>query len=175
MAHGIGARVLSLFWSPSNTRVTLKSALTPDEIASSLRNSLEHKGNPRIRGRVVNRGVVLWLTRSHARSAFSPRFYGLIQEAEGGARIVGHFQLNPVSRLFLLVWFGLTSLVALLLLGLALSQNDPSRTATDALPFLLPPLLPLFGLLFVRSQQAKGRQDETQIVEWLKSNFDAIA
>ncbi|MEZ4639318.1 MAG: hypothetical protein R2856_30880 [Caldilineaceae bacterium] len=67
-----------------------------------------------------------------------------------------HFQLNPVMRLFLIVWFGGSSLIALLFLFNAIQQATPQPGRRRPCPD--PSILPLLGWVILVVQQRRGRR-----------------
>ena len=125
-------------------------------------------------GRVVGRGVKIGLHpgRASQKGAFATIFYGIIQDEGQGSRLVGHFQLHPVGRLFVVAWVGLSTLLALALLAAGALRATPESTGGDALPFLAPVLLPLLGLALANWLRRRGRPDETAIRRWLDSLSD---
>ena len=118
---------------------------------------------------VAGRGVKIERHPSLARQrgAFAPVFYGLLQEDGEECRLVGHFQLHPVGRLYIATWIGLSTLLALSLLVAGALRATADSTAQDALPFMLPTLLPFLGLGLAHWQRWRGRADEAAIRDWL--------
>lgn len=107
--------------------------------------------------------------KSQAKGIFSLYFYGVLQESDGDCRLVGHFQWHPVGRIYALAWMGLTALISLSVLVVGALRGSPDSTAQDALPFVIPSLLPLilFGLLHL--QRRRDRDDEKAIRRWLEA------
>lgn len=122
-----------------------------------------------VEGRVVGRGVKIGRHNSRARQrgAFSPILYGVIRDEDEHCRLVGHFQLHPVGRLYIAAWIGLSTLLALALLIAGALRSTPESSAGDALPFILPVLLPFLGLGLAHWQRQRGRPDEYAIRGWL--------
>lgn len=159
--------VFSLLYKAGRRRVTLElrgeahaaSQLVADALAAT----------EVVSGRVVGRGVKIVCHPSLAqrRGAFSPVFYGLLQDQGAGRRLSGHFQLHPVGRLFVAVWIGMSTLLALALLFAGALRATPESSAIDALPFLLPAGLPFLGLLLAYWLRRQGRADEAVIRQWL--------
>jgi len=158
------SRLPGLLWMPSPTRVTVDSALSPKETLARLQTGF----NDEFRGKVEGHGVKVWRSRGYAasRGTFAPLLYGVVTPTATGSRLSGHFQMHPMTRLYTAVWIGLSALLALIFLVAAAQRATPVSTAADALPVLLVALLPLAGLLLVRTQQAKGRRDEETIRKW---------
>lgn len=156
-------------WTPSHNQVVIETTQPPSAAADQLRNALA--SSDEVLGRVVNQGVKLWRSRryAHSRNTFAPILYAVFQPTASGSRLVGHFQLNPVMRLFLTVWFVGTTLTALAMLWVAWQRATPQSQPGEAIPYLLPALLPLLGWLLLRWQQSRGRQDEVAIQEWVQS------
>ncbi|MBX2998588.1 MAG: hypothetical protein KF893_08775 [Caldilineaceae bacterium] len=162
------ADLARFLWSSSPTAVALTFSDPPEIVVQRLSCALQ--SNDEFLGKVVNYGFKLWRSRRYAqsRNTFAPILYGVVRADGEGSRIEGHFQLNPVMRLFLLVWFGGTAVMAaIFLIGGAL-RATPESSALDALPYLIPALLPLIGWLILRWQQRKGREDEMKIQSWIE-------
>lgn len=140
-----------------------------EEAAQSLQEALASSGE--VTGRVAGRAVrvIRHPTRAIQKGAFAPVFYGLLHGEGTGCCLEGHIQLHPVGRLFVGVWIGMSTLLALALLAAGALRATPESTALDALPFLLPALLPLFGLALARWQRGRGKSDEEAIRGWLDS------
>ena len=159
--------VFSLLWTPGRRQVSLPLDGSADAAAQRLGAALASSGE--VAGRVVGRGVKIERHPSQARQrgAFAPVFYGMIREDEEKCRLVGHFQLHPVGRLYIAAWVGLSALLALALLAAGVLRATPESTAQDALPFLLPVLLPFLGLGAAHWRRRKGRPDEAAMRRWL--------
>ena len=140
-----------------------------DTAAQRLSESLN--ASKEVTGRVASRGVKIECHPSSARQrgAFATVFYGIVQDEGEGSRLVGHFQLHPVGRLFVSTWILLSTLLALALLLAGALQATPDSTAQDALPFLFPVLLPFLGLGLAHWLRRRGRPDEAAIRGWLDS------
>jgi hypothetical protein len=123
-----------------------------------------------MQGKVHNLGFKIWRKRDYAQNkgTFAPMLYGVVVPDGKGSRLVAHFQLNPVMRLFLIVWFGGSAIIALLFLFTAIQQATPESQVIDALPFLIPSILPLLGWLILMVQQRRGREDERKIRSWIE-------
>ena len=124
-----------------------------------------------VTGRVAGRGVKIERhpSQTSQRGAFATVFYGIVQEDGEGSRLVGHFQIHPVGRLFVSAWILLSTLLALALLLAGALRAMPESTAQDALPFLFPVLLPFLGLGLAHWLRRRGRPDEAAIRGWLDS------
>ncbi len=68
-----------------------------------------------------------------------------------------------------MAWILLSTLLALALLVAGALRATQESTAGDALPFLLPVLLPFLGLGLAHWQRRRGRPDEAAIRGWLDS------
>jgi hypothetical protein len=162
------ANFVRYLWSSSPTTVSLTVSAPPKAVI--VRLSLALQRNHEFLGKVVNHGFKIWRSRGYAqsRNTFAPILYGVVHADGEGSHIEGHFQINPVMRLFLLVWFvGTTVMAAIFLIAGAL-RATPESTALDALPFLIPALLPMIGWTILRWQQRKGREDEMKIRSWIE-------
>jgi hypothetical protein len=155
-------------WSSSPNIISLTVSDPPEVVALRISRALE--GNDEFLGKVVNHGFKIWRSRSYAqsRNTFAPILYGVVRAEGEGSHIDGHFQINPVMRLFLLVWFLGTTVIAAIFLIAAALRATPESTALDALPFLLPALLPMIGWIILRWQQQRGRADEERIRQWME-------
>jgi hypothetical protein len=154
-------------WQSSPNTVELVLADPVETVCASLSAALD--ASEEFHGKVVNQGFKIWRSRNYAqsRNTFAPILYGVISPYTEGSRIDAHFQLNPVMRLFLIVWFiGTTALALLSLIG-GLLRATPESSALDAFPYLLPATLPLIGWAVLRWQQRRGRADEERIKLWV--------
>lgn len=160
--------LVRLLWTPSRNQIEITSSLAPHRAAQQIEAALQT--NKEFLGKVVNQGFKIWRSRDYAqnRNTFAPILYGVVGADGDGSRIDGHFQINPVMRLFLLVWFVGSAVMAAIFLMAATLRATPESTALDALPYLIPALLPLIGWLILRWQQGKGREDEIKIQSWLE-------
>jgi hypothetical protein len=142
----------------------------PPEIVT-LRLMLALKQDAEFAGKVVNNGFKIWRKRDYAqsRNTFAPILYGVVTPTEEGSRVDGHFQLNPVMRLFLIVWFLGTTIIAFIFLAGGLLSATPESSAIDALPYTFPALLPLMGWALISWQQNRGRVDEEAIRGWVET------
>jgi hypothetical protein len=156
-------------WSSSRSEFGRTFPDPPDTV--TLRLILALKQNEEFAGKVVNNGFKIWRKRDYAqsRNTFAPILYGVITPAEEGSRVDGHFQLNPVTRLFLIVWFLGTTIIAIIFLAAGLLSATPESSAFDALPYAFPALLPLMGWALISWQQNRGRGDEEAIREWVET------
>lgn len=162
----------SFLWTPGQRQITLWLAGEPDEAAQRIKTALASSED--VVGRVAGRGVKIEIhpRRSNQHGVFAPVFYGLLQADGEDSRLVGHFQLHPVARLYVLVWIGCSVLLALAMLVAGGLRATPESTVQDALPFLLPALLPFLGLGLVRWQRRRGQADEAAIRAWLTALKD---
>lgn len=162
------ANLARYLWSSSPNAIALTLADPPDVVTQRLSRALQT--HEEFLGKVVNQGFKIWRNHdyAHNRNTFAPILYGVIRADGDGSRIDGHFQLNPVMRLFLLVWFVGSTVMAVIFLIAAALRATPESTALDALPYLIPALLPLIGWIILRWQQQRGRADEERIRQWLE-------
>ena len=159
--------LFSFLWTPSRRQVSQELRGDADEAVRRLGEAL---GSSReVTGRVAGRGVKIERHPSQGsqRGAFAPVFYGVVREGEEKCLLVGHFQLHPVGRLYIAAWIGLSTLLALALLGAGFLRATSESTAQDALPFLLPVLLPFLGLGVAHWRRKMGKPDEAAIRQWL--------
>ena len=165
--------VFSFLWTPSRRRAILPLEGNVEAAALRLGDTMASSGE--VTGRVVGQGVKIERHPSLARQrgAFAPVFYGIIQNEGENSRLVGHFQSHPVGRLYIAAWIVLSTLLALTLLVAGGLRATPESTARDALPFLLPVLLPFLGLGLAHWQRRRGRADEAAIRGWLDSLKDS--
>lgn len=167
---------LRFLWRPSPNQVDLASSAPPEQVLSQLQNALA--ASEEFAGRVRGNGVQIVRRRAFARvqGGFSPVFYGAVlaadKEEAASSRLTGHFQLHPVTRLFMLVWLGLGAVLALVFLVLGLLRATPESTAIDALPFAAPVLIPVLGAIVLLWQQHRGREDEEAVRRWLVHVMD---
>lgn len=156
-----------LLWTPSRSQIEILSTQAPTKAAQQLGLALQESDE--FLGKVTGSAFKLWRARRYAnsRNTFAPILYGVIVPTEEGSRILGHFQLSPVMRLFLAVWFGGSTLLAVTLLLMSIVRFTPDATAAEALPVLVLAMLPLLGWLILRWQQRKGREDEMKLRNWL--------
>ena len=161
--------VFSFLWTPSRRRVILSLDGNADATALQLEDTLA--SSTEVTGRVGGRGVKIERhpSQTSQRGAFATVFYGIIQDEGEGSRLVGHFQIHPVGRLFVAAWILLSTLLALALILAGALRATPESTAQDALPFLFPVLLPFLGLGLAHLLRRRGRPDEAAIRGWLDS------
>ena len=161
--------VFSFLWTPSRRRLALELSGDADKAARRFGEMLA--SNEQVTGRVASRGVKIEChpSRAKQRGTFATVFYGIIQDEGEGSRLVGHFQLHPVGRLFVAAWILLSTLLALALILAGALRATPESTAQDALPFLFPVLLPFLGLGLAHWLRRRGRPDEAAIRGWLDS------
>ena len=159
--------VFSFLWTPSRRRLALELNGDADKAARRFGEMLA--SSEQVTGRVAGRGVKIECLPNSARQrgAFATVFYGIIQDEGEGSRLVGHFQIHPVGRLFVSAWIVLSTLLALALLLAGALRATPESTAQDALPFLFPVLLPFLGLGLAYWLRRRGRPDEEAIRVWL--------
>jgi hypothetical protein len=165
-------RLLPILWRPSANLFELDSSLPPDQVGQRIRAGVAKEAQ--VQGQVVGQGFRLERVgpTAQAPGTFAPICYGVMLPQGDGCRLHVHFQLNPVMRLFLAVWFGGSVLLALAFLIAAAMQDVAVRRGVDALPILLLALQPSLGLLLVRYQQARGRPDERWLQNWLTDLVD---
>ena len=161
--------LFSFLWTPSRRRLALELSGDADKAAWRISETLA--SSEQVTGRVAGRGVKIECHPNSAsqRGAFATVFYGIIQDEGEGSRLVGHFQIHPVGRLFVSAWILLSTLLALALLLAGALRATPESTAQDALPFLFPVLLPFLGLGLAHWLRRRGRPDEAAIRGWLDS------
>lgn len=165
--------VISLLWTPSKRRVSLKLRGDADTGARRLGESVD--ASEEVSGRVSGRGVKIERhpDRAARRGAFGSVFYGVVQGDGEDCRLVGHFQIHPVGRLFIAVWIVLSTVLALALLSAGAMRATPESAPEDALPFLIPALLPFFGFALAYWQRRRGRDDESSIRCWLDGHSES--
>ncbi len=165
--------LFSFLWTPGRRRLTLSLAGEPEAAAQRIEAALASSAE--VVGRVAGRGVKIARhpSRARQRGAFAPVFYGLLQADGENCRLAGHFQLHPVARLYIAAWVGMSALLALALLAAGALRATADSAAQDALPFLLPALLPFLGLGLARWQRRRGQADEAAIRGWLAEMKDA--
>ena len=158
-----------MLWTPSRRRVSLTLGRDADEAAQRIVAALA--SSREVAGRVAGRGVKIERHPSMARQrgAFAPVFYGLLQDDGEDCRLAGHFQLHPVGRLYIAAWIVMSTLLALSLLVAGALRATADSTAQDALPFMLPTLLPFVGLGLARWQRQRGQADEAAMRDWLRA------
>ena len=120
-------------------------------------------------GRVAQRAVkIRRLPRKSAvKGIFATYFYAVIQEDGENCRLVGHFQWHPIGRIYAAAWMVLSAVIPLAFLVAGALRGTPESTARDALPYLIPVLLPflLTGMLYI--QRRRDVPDEEAIRRWL--------
>ena len=165
--------LFSFLWTPSRRRFSTVSWSGDADATGRLADSSETLASSELRLQAVwaGRGVKIERhpSQTSQRGAFATVFYGIIQDEGEGSRLVGHFQIHPVGRLFVAAWILLSTLLALALILAGALRATPESTAQDALPFLFPVLLPFLGLGLAHWLRRRGRPDEAAIRGWLDS------
>jgi len=159
--------VISFLWTPSRRHISLSLEGDVESAARRLENELCSSED--VEGRVAGRGVRI---RRHPRKSavkgiFSTYFYAVFQEDGANCRLVGHFQWHPVGRIYAVAWTALSALIPLAFLVVGALRGTPQSSARDALPYLIPVLLPLLltGMLYI--QRRRDLPDERAIRRWL--------
>lgn len=165
-------------WRPSNHQLIYELSLPPQETVARITAGLAtvQSDPPEVLGTVQARRIQLWRNRQSSRilGSFAPLFIGTVEASESGSLLIGHFQLSPTTRLFLATWLTGTTLIALAVLAAGLLQETPESRALDALPLLLPALLPLMGWALLFWSQRQGAIDQAVIRAWTKRLFDDV-
>ena len=166
--NGSGA-FLSFLWTPGRRRIIVRLQGSDREAGARIQEALAASGE--VRGRIAGRGVKIERHPASAqlRGVFAPVFYGLLADDGDHCRLAGHFQLHPVGRLYIGAWILLSTLLALALLVAAALRATPESGAGEALPLILPVLLPFLGLALAGLQRRRGRRDERAMRAWLGS------
>jgi hypothetical protein len=162
------ANLTRYLWISSRNAIALTFPDPPEKVV--LRLSLALAACDEFMGKVVNHGFKIWRSRRYAqsRNTFAPILYGIVRADGEGSRVDGHFQINPVMRLFLIVWFVGTTVLAVLFLTGGMLRATPESTALEAIPYMIPALLPMFGWGLLLWQQRRGRADEEAIRRWVE-------
>lgn len=159
--------VVSFLWTPSRRRLTL--SLDGNAEAAVRRLEDELSSSEEVSGRVAERAVkIRRLPRNSAvKGIFATYLYAVVQEDGENCRLVGHFQWHPVGRMYAAAWMVLSAVIPLAFLVAGALRGTPESTARDALPYLIPVLLPLLltGMLYI--QRRRDLPDEMAIRRWL--------
>lgn len=139
------------------------SSLAPADIKRGLQGACDAKPASIFRGgyrlRFGPEGCFV-LTHIRGRNSFVRSFNGRIVSADKGARIEGRFKLNPVVRLFIIMWIALTTLISLVFI-----TNDMQSGLVSL-------LLPLAGMLIPRLGRLQSRQDEEAVRELIRQSCE---
>lgn len=159
----------SFLWTPGRRRLTVQLQGNSLEAGERLQEALAASGE--VAGRVAGRGVKIERNPASTqfRGVYAPVYYGLLADEGDHCRLSGHFQFHPVGRLYIGAWILLSTLLALALLVAAALRATPENAAGDALPLLLPVLLPFLGLAFASWQRRRGRADEEVLRAWVEA------
>src|SRR5690606_11110227 len=104
-----GTHLARYLWTASRNRMVVLLAEPPEIVSGALACALAQ--SEEFLGKVANNVVKIWRSRRYAysRNTFAPILYAVILPTSTGSRLAGHFQLNPVMRLLLILWFGGTT------------------------------------------------------------------
>lgn len=159
--------LISFLWTPGRRRLSLSLEGDADAAARRLAEAL--RASEEVSGRVAGRGVKIRRLpkKSRVRGIFATYFYAVFQENGANCRLVGHFQWHPVGRIYAAAWMALSCLVPLAFLVAGALRASPESTAKDALPFVIPLVLPLLLTGMIYLQRRRDRPDEGAIRRWL--------
>ncbi len=159
--------LISFLWTPGRRRLSLD--LEGDAEAVALRLAEALRESEEVTGRVAGGGVKIRRLprKSKVKGIFATYFYAVLQENGANCRLVGHFQWHPVGRIYAAVWMALSGLVPLAFLVAGALRGTPDSTAKDALPFVIPLILPLLLTGIIYLQRRRDLPDEWAIRRWL--------
>jgi hypothetical protein len=108
----------------------------------------------------------------YVQNSFAPLFYGRLEATTDGARVVGRFRMHLLVRVFMGVWFGGLTLMAIVSPAVALFGS----TSAGKPPVILivgPLLMILFGIALFSFGRWIARGQVARIHEFLRTDLDA--
>lgn len=160
--------------------ISLKTDLSPAECLRRLREATDapkitlfsrsgYKGSRPVMAKFDGSKIKLW-KRRYYRNSFAPFFFGSIVPDGQGARIEGHFAMDPLVKAFMVFWLGfvLFGCVSVLMATLL----HPIR-ARDWPGLLIPPGMFVFGLALPKFGQWLARSEERSLREFLETTLEA--
>ncbi len=110
----------------------------------------------------------------YVQNSFVPLFYGRVEATTEGARIIGRFRMHLFVRVFMGVWFGGLTIMAIVLPTVALFGS--ARADKPPFIFIVGPLLMiLFGIGLLTFGRWVARGQVARIHEFLRTDLDARA
>jgi hypothetical protein len=108
----------------------------------------------------------------YVQNSFVPLFYGRVEATTEGARIVGRFRMHLFVRVFMGVWFGGLTIMAIVFPAVALFGH--ASAGKPPFIFMVGPLLMiLFGIGLVSFGRWIARGQVARLDEFLRTDLDA--
>jgi hypothetical protein len=107
----------------------------------------------------------------YVQNSFVPLFYGRVEATTEGARVVGRFRMQLFVRVFIGVWFGGLTIMAIVFPAVALI----GRSSAGRPPLILiigPLLMILFGIGLLSFGRWVARGQVARIHEFLRTDLD---
>lgn len=158
--------------------VSLRTDLSPDECLRRLREAADppqfaafspsgYKGSKPVMAKLTGKKIKLW-KRKYYKNSFAPFFFGELVPEGAGARIEGHFGMDPLVKAFMAFWLGAVFLGGLAALTAAFSQGIPGG---DLAAIVIPFGMILFGLALPKFGRWLGRSEEKYLREFLQTTL----
>ena len=111
---------------------------------------------------IVSEGYIrLYRYRPFFQNSFAPIFTGKFRCSNGVTVLEGHFAVNLISRIFMMVWFGFIG-IFILLAGFQIATKEEIQ-ASDFLFLIFPVLLIFFGIGLLKFGTYFGESDKSHI------------
>jgi hypothetical protein len=107
----------------------------------------------------------------YVQNSFVPLFYGRVEATTEGARVIGRFRMHLFVRVFMGVWFGGLTIMAIVIPAVALFGTASAGRP----PFILiigPLLMILFGIGLLSFGRWVAREQVASIHEFLRTDLD---
>ena len=110
--------------------------------------------------------------RRYYRNSFAPFFYGQFVASNHLTKIEGSFKMHPLAKWAITIWCAVPISIALFALAAAITGSQAS-SAKLAYTIQFTSCMLLLGVGMVMFGRWLGRSEEKDMIDFLKSTFDA--
>jgi hypothetical protein len=128
-----------------------------------------YKGSKPAMAKLDGTKIKLW-KRRYYNNSFAPFFFGTIIPDGVGARIEGHFGMDPWVKGFMIFWLCFVIFPGVAVLITTLSHPIQPR---DFPALIIPPAMIIFGIALPKFGQWLGRSEESYLREFLETTLAA--